>query len=139
VRDWAGADFQEVSQAKTDFMCKFIETSILPASMPQPGCCDAHDLCRAHEPPIDVSNMLCVRSLTNNLIRHCEQMTDRQRRYMEDNPHHRGPVSYKEYPGKLDHTSCICVQVSVVSTDSPSVMHGLPILSPRSTRQAAAV
>jgi hypothetical protein len=113
-------------------MCKFIESSIVPRSRACAGCCDAHDICRDKQPSVDISQSLCPHLLTSNLVSHAQALTMAQRQYMEANPHHRGPVSYKDYPGKLDHTSCVCIKASVINADVPADMNTLPLHSPRS-------
>jgi len=46
-------------------------------------------------------------AITNNLINHCMEVTRKAREFMEKNPHKKQPTDYVEFPGKMDHTTCI--------------------------------
>ena len=49
--------------------------------------------------------------ITNTLLQHCEELTKETRVYLENNPLARIP---KEYPGRLDHATCLAVKVSTL-------------------------
>jgi len=44
-------------------------------------------------------------------MKHCSQVTAKSRKFMEDFPEKKLPSDYVEYPGKLDHTTCLAFQV----------------------------
>jgi len=46
-------------------------------------------------------------AITNSLINHCMEVTRKAREFMEKNPHKKQPNDYVEFPGKMDHTTCI--------------------------------
>ena len=49
--------------------------------------------------------------VVNRVIRHCYQTTLKSREFMEIYEGKKLPENYLEYPGKMDHTSCVCVEV----------------------------
>lgn len=46
-------------------------------------------------------------SITERLIRHCLEVTRKAREFMENNPNKKQPTDYVEFPGKMDHTTCV--------------------------------
>ena len=50
-------------------------------------------------------------SLADTWIRHAVQQTAGARRFMEENPGKRQPNDYKQFPGKMDHTSALAYLV----------------------------
>jgi len=46
-------------------------------------------------------------SITDRLISHCLEVTRKAREFMESNPNKKQPTDYIEYPGKMDHTTCV--------------------------------
>lgn len=51
------------------------------------------------------------KEVADRLIAHCIEVTQKSRQYMEDNNGKRLPEDYIEYPGKMDHTTCLCFRV----------------------------
>eukprot|EP01124_Arcella_intermedia_P032476 TRINITY_DN7584_c0_g1_i1.p1 TRINITY_DN7584_c0_g1~~TRINITY_DN7584_c0_g1_i1.p1 ORF type:complete len:1143 (-),score=332.48 TRINITY_DN7584_c0_g1_i1:53-3106(-) len=51
------------------------------------------------------------KSIVSALIHHAESETRKSREYMEANPNEKEPNDYKSFPGKMDHTSCICFSI----------------------------
>ncbi|KAL6043570.1 PPM-type phosphatase domain-containing protein [Balamuthia mandrillaris] len=49
--------------------------------------------------------------VTNGLVAYCQEHTLVSRDFMEQNPGLPLPKDYKTYPGKLDHTTCVCIRV----------------------------
>jgi len=45
------------------------------------------------------------------LIEYARNVTKNTREFLEQNPMTREPDNLKDYPGKMDHTSCICFSV----------------------------
>jgi len=50
-------------------------------------------------------------SFTRAMVQHCIETTSHSREFMEANPDKAEPKDYKEFPGKMDHTTCISVIV----------------------------
>lgn len=46
-------------------------------------------------------------SITDRLISHCLEVTRKAREFMENNPNKKQPTDYIEFPGKMDHTTCV--------------------------------
>eukprot|EP00005_Dracoamoeba_jomungandri_P012132 CAMPEP_0174265298 /NCGR_PEP_ID=MMETSP0439-20130205/26000_1 /TAXON_ID=0 /ORGANISM="Stereomyxa ramosa, Strain Chinc5" /LENGTH=411 /DNA_ID=CAMNT_0015351697 /DNA_START=60 /DNA_END=1295 /DNA_ORIENTATION=- len=51
------------------------------------------------------------KSITKRIISHCRKTTQSSREFMEENPFLAQPVDYKQFPGKMDHTTCVCFVV----------------------------
>jgi hypothetical protein len=51
------------------------------------------------------------KDVTDRLVNHCIEVTKKSREYMENNQGRRLPEDYVEFPGKMDHTSCLCFRV----------------------------
>ena len=49
--------------------------------------------------------------ICNSLSEYSKNITEAGRKFMEENPSLELPEEYKKYPGKMDHTTCICVKV----------------------------
>lgn len=50
--------------------------------------------------------------ITKKSIRYCRELTSTSRQWMEQNPNGALIHDYVKFPGKLDHTTCVSVQVS---------------------------
>ncbi|KAH3743374.1 1-phosphatidylinositol 4,5-bisphosphate phosphodiesterase delta-4 [Pelomyxa schiedti] len=50
-------------------------------------------------------------AIVNSLLEHCVQTTQSSRQFMETNPKQKLPSDYTKFPGKLDHTTCVCILV----------------------------
>lgn len=51
------------------------------------------------------------KEVTDRLVNHCITVTKTSRDYMENNQGKRLPEDYIEFPGKMDHTTCLCFRV----------------------------
>lgn len=63
-------------------------------------------------------------SIVETLIQHSQKITLNSKKWMEDpaNSKDKLPHDYLLYPGKMDHTTCLCVKVGLHGKqDSPSV------------------
>eukprot|EP01132_Coremiostelium_polycephalum_P008518 gene8518-10472_t len=49
--------------------------------------------------------------ITNLLLKHCIDITQTSRHFMETNTSKKLPCDYNLYPGKMDHNTCICFRV----------------------------
>ena len=52
--------------------------------------------------------------ISNTLLGHAQKATTAGREFMRTNPHLRLPSDYMRYPGKMDHTTILCVRVGGV-------------------------
>jgi hypothetical protein len=50
-------------------------------------------------------------AITSKLIKHCLEITGKSRQWMEQNPRDKLPNDYVQYPGKMDHTTCLTIRV----------------------------
>jgi len=50
--------------------------------------------------------------ITERIIDYCYKTTQTMRTWMEENPNLAQPTNYREYPGKLDHTTCVVIQAT---------------------------
>lgn len=61
------------------------------------------------------------KAIANMLMEYCSKTTSKSREFMEKNPQTPHPPDYSEYPGKMDHTTCVIFQVpDLESASSPS-------------------
>jgi hypothetical protein len=65
---------------------------------------------------------------THALIQHCLKTTNKARAYMEKNPTKPEPNNYVEYPGKMDHATCVTVRVGSITSDNNVSTAKNPIL-----------
>lgn len=49
--------------------------------------------------------------LASSLVEHARDVTSASREFLESNPGKRQPTDIRAYPGKLDHTTCVCFRV----------------------------
>jgi hypothetical protein len=54
---------------------------------------------------------LTPKGITARLVDHCHATTRVCREYMELNPQARQPTDYRQFPGKMDHTTAACLIV----------------------------
>lgn len=86
--DWKNLSKEESSAARTKFMCTSIAkiVSNLPRANPA--------------------------LIAKALVRHCQEVTEKSRDWMEQNPDGvLAAQSYAEFPGKMDHCSCVAIRV----------------------------
>lgn len=72
-------------------------------------------------------------SITERLIRHCLEATRKAREFMENNPNKKQPVDYIEFPGKMDHTTCVTFVVGPKGASASAIPSHLAS-SPSSVR-----
>lgn len=64
---------------------------------------------------------LTPRAITTRLVDHCYATTRVCREFMEHSPQARQPTDYRQFPGKMDHTTAACLIVpSIAATSSSS-------------------
>eukprot|EP01113_Clastostelium_recurvatum_P027817 TRINITY_DN3367_c0_g1_i2.p1 TRINITY_DN3367_c0_g1~~TRINITY_DN3367_c0_g1_i2.p1 ORF type:complete len:497 (+),score=63.64 TRINITY_DN3367_c0_g1_i2:58-1548(+) len=64
--------------------------------------------------PVPPPEELTPFKVVSTLVRHCLDLTRHSREFMENNPTMKQPVDYKKYPGKMDHTSAMCIRVGTM-------------------------
>jgi len=94
--DWDKCDPLEVVKVKSNW-CK-------------------ENLARAYEDAVikcaSTATTLSMDILTEHIISICQRLTESSRLFMQQNPEKALPNNYAEYPGKLDHCTCVCIRVS---------------------------
>ncbi len=50
-------------------------------------------------------------NITARVIKHAINVTKKTREWMQANPTKREPSDTKAFPGKMDHTTCLCLRV----------------------------
>lgn len=86
--DWKNLPKEDSSSARTKYMCTSIAKIIsnLPRANPA--------------------------LIAKALVRHCQEVTEKSRDWMEQNPDGvLAAQSYSEFPGKMDHCSCVAIRV----------------------------
>eukprot|EP00727_Mastigamoeba_balamuthi_P008619 m51a1_g438 putative C-tail anchored protein (490) ;mRNA; f:68912-71111 len=61
-----------------------------------------------------------VKVVCERLVEHCEMTVTATRDYMEEHPGTRQPEDRTKYPGKMSHTSCVCLRVGGLSHSMPA-------------------
>jgi hypothetical protein len=61
--------------------------------------------------PFDFEVHLNPRNIVESILRHCRCVTDPGRLRMEKFDGEKLPNDYQKYPGKMDHTTCVCLVV----------------------------
>jgi len=54
---------------------------------------------------------LRLTDIANKIINYCLKLTEKTRVYMEAHPNNLQPRDYKDYPGKVDHSTCLVTRV----------------------------
>lgn len=55
--------------------------------------------------------------MCNSLVEYCMATTEKSRQFMQKHPALELPEDYTLYPGKMDHTTCVCVKVGSASSE----------------------
>jgi serine/threonine protein phosphatase PrpC len=79
---------RDADATKNDFLYSHILQILKPSTLPQ-----------------------APRDIAERLLAHCIQLTESSRDFMHANPRKRLPKDYKQYPGKLDHSTCIVLRI----------------------------
>jgi len=61
-----------------------------------------------------------VQNVTTRLLKHSLNVTKKTREWMQSNPRKREPTNYAQYPGKMDHTTCLAIRVGAANSNSSS-------------------
>eukprot|EP01103_Thecamoeba_quadrilineata_P007817 TRINITY_DN17638_c0_g1_i1.p1 TRINITY_DN17638_c0_g1~~TRINITY_DN17638_c0_g1_i1.p1 ORF type:complete len:567 (-),score=90.88 TRINITY_DN17638_c0_g1_i1:119-1567(-) len=95
-------DMDAVHIAKTKYREKLLTEIINNIVVRRPEDVNVNDT-NSHVSPI---------SVVHNVIEHCIRTTKESRNLMETRPEETLPEDYCLYPGKMDHTSVACIQVT---------------------------
>lgn len=63
-----------------------------------------------------------LETVCRDVTDYCARVTHSSRDFMENNTRDKLPKDYKRFPGKMDHTTCVCVRVRFPSLAAPSVV-----------------
>jgi len=88
VTDWKQANERESSIMKSKFMCNM-----------------ASKMLSATKTPAEVAQ---------TFVKHSIQVTTASREFMISNTSKKLPVDYINFPGKMDHSTCVCIRVGVI-------------------------
>merc|ERR1711988_939413 len=66
-------------------------------------------------------------SVVDKVISHCYKTTQESRTFMELNPQEELPADYQQYPGKRDHTTCVCYRVGKLKESCQVTRMNVPI------------
>lgn len=56
-------------------------------------------------------NQTSTKEIVDQIIQHVLSVTQSSRDFLKQNPKTKLPSDYKQYPGKMDHTTCVCVRI----------------------------
>lgn len=86
--DWKAVPKVEGAAARTKYMCRTLASII--SKLPRAN------------PPL----------VAKAIVKHCQDVTEKSRDWMEENPDGvLATQSYKDFPGKMDHCSCVAIRV----------------------------
>lgn len=107
-------DLKRVDEVKQAYVCQMIKDIVFGPQRDNTGMTLISDDSFAAPMVVTTprsSSSLNPGDIVDKLISHCLKTTQSSREFMEKNPEKILPKSYKEYPGKLDHTTCIALKV----------------------------
>lgn len=86
--DWKDAPKEQATTLRTQFMCTSIAKIISKLPRANPAL------------------------VAKAIVQHCQEVTEKSRDWMEQNPDAvLATQSYREFPGKMDHCSCVAIRV----------------------------
>eukprot|EP00013_Stygamoeba_regulata_P029667 CAMPEP_0177651328 /NCGR_PEP_ID=MMETSP0447-20121125/12482_1 /TAXON_ID=0 /ORGANISM="Stygamoeba regulata, Strain BSH-02190019" /LENGTH=623 /DNA_ID=CAMNT_0019154387 /DNA_START=56 /DNA_END=1927 /DNA_ORIENTATION=+ len=88
--DWDTLNDDQIEEIKAQYMRRKVEVDLLGKEMQTPSV------------------------MVERLLDHAKQSTHASRTFMEENPEKKQPHDYILYPGKMDHTTCVCFRVGPV-------------------------
>lgn len=65
-----------------------------------------------------IQKPISPQTIVKDLIQYSVKTTEPIRKFITSNPGKRVPNDYKLFPGKLDHTTCVCVKVGIYLKNS---------------------
>jgi len=108
IADWTSFPSEESAEAaKIQFMKKFLGDDVIGGGEEERK--QRLKVCSFAAP--EDEGMYSPSNITTRLIKHCMEITGKSRQWMEQNPKDKLPNDYVEYPGKMDHTTCVAIKV----------------------------
>lgn len=107
-------DLVESETIKNAYRCKLLELIIYGELTKSPEVLPPLDAPKFRPPPEPVN-------IVSNILQYCINTNHNAVSWMENNPNQRLPRDYKMYPGKMDHTTCVCLRVGEISSAAGSV------------------
>lgn len=106
-------DLKKVDEVKQVYVCQMIRDIVFGPQRDVSSTALISD--DSYAAPIVVSTprppSLNAADIVEKLVQHCLETTQSSRDFMEQNPEKILPKNYREYPGKLDHTTCVALKV----------------------------
>lgn len=129
LEDWSSA-VDEISEIKNQFREQYLAYIISNHNNlnPLPFCFNptpplSPSLSPSHSPPSSskrnnqisqsIGKLVTPRTIVSSILSHCLEVTKSSRYFMETEPFKRLPNDYSLFPGKLDHTTCLCFNISL--------------------------
>jgi len=94
--DWDTLNDDQIEEIKAQYMRRKVEVDLLGKEMQTPSV------------------------MVERLLDHAKQSTHASRTFMEENPEKKQPHDYILYPGKMDHTTCVCFRVGLNYPSKPT-------------------
>jgi len=66
---------------------------------------------------LEKKGTITPQNVTKMILEYCSNITSNSRKYMELYPTRKQPSDCSEYPGKMDHTTCLALKVGMVSLE----------------------
>eukprot|EP01133_Synstelium_polycarpum_P007850 gene7850-9212_t len=90
AKGWEDLHHEDLLRAKTSYMKKLLEDIVFNGGQTNPT------------------------DITQKIIEHCSNVTRSARDFMEKFPNKKQPNDYREYPGKMDHTTFCVITTSLI-------------------------
>jgi len=121
VKAWDEIPIADCTKTKTKFMNEYITKIILGADKE-----DNEDIIGFNAGP-NTKRIISPALASKRLIRHCQDITQKSRVWMEQNPQEALEHDYKKFPGKLDHTTVVACTVGCYdpNNEKPSQVQSL--------------
>jgi len=87
-KTWDEVPMRDAIRVKSQYSCQYMKGML--------------DSCKEESPS----------EYTNIIVDHCIKTTDNSRKWMEQNPDKAEPKDYKNFPGKMDHATCLSLRVN---------------------------
>jgi CRP-like cAMP-binding protein len=107
-------DWKRVEEVKTTYVCEKIRSLVFGTRTKEEDENPTQDDSLSSPIALATSSRptsLSVSEIVEKLISHAISTTDSSREFMEAYPDRILPKDYKQYPGKLDHTTCLALKI----------------------------
>ncbi|KAN0039978.1 hypothetical protein ACTA71_011860 [Dictyostelium dimigraforme] len=96
AKGWEDLHQDDLLRAKTQFMKSLLEEMIFK----------------------NPDEKISPTDITNKIIDHCSTVTKNAREFMQEFPNKKQPNDYREYPGKMDHTTVVAYKIGSGNSSS---------------------